>query len=537
MMRSLYSGVSGLKNHQIRMDVIGDNISNVNTIGFKGSRVMFQTILSQMIKGAAAPQEDRGGTNPQEVGLGMMVASIDKLMHQGNLQSTGKNTDVAIQGNGFFIVTNGEKRFYTRAGDFNVDGKGYLVNPQGMRVLGWMPTRDASGNWTINTAAELQEIRIPVGEKIPAKATSKIRLRCNLDSRVSVLPPEFTMTVTDNEGQVHHLRFTINYNRANDQWIWTLAQDTSEAGGTFPTGATGTITRNPDGTIAGITGFPLDLDDGDDAGPDIQITATVQNGNLVFSVTGANGGTGAPVTIKYNDKAIHYTSIEAYDSLGNTHRLTLRFEKVDANQNLWRWHADVENGTITAGGAGYVEFNADGSLANFTYDGGANGITIQPTGGASAFTIQVNPGTVGQFDGITQLASQFTTQIVEQDGYGLGVLETFSIDDRGVITGIFTNGQTRPLGQIALAMFTNPAGLNKVAGTLFDVSSNSGLPLIGEAGVGGRGTIAAGMLEMSNVDLASEFVDMIVTQRGFQANSRVITTTDQMLQELLTLKR
>lgn len=538
MLRSLYAGVSGLKNHQIRMDVIGDNIANVNTIGFKASRVVFQTLLAQMLKGAASPTEERGGVNPQEVGLGMLVASIEKIMSQGNLQTTGKNSDLAIQGNGFFMVTDGAKTYYTRAGAFNVDAHGNLVNPEGLKVLGWKAVRDAQGNLRIDTAATPEPIVIPVGQKMPARATTYVKYRCNLDARTYVFPREVTIDITDDEGNLHHTTISFRYDQANDRWVWTVTADRAEAGAAFATGATGFITRGADGRPNGVTGFPVDLNDADDPTPDAQLVAEVTADGVVFRVSGAYGETATPVTAKYDVTKSHYTSVEVYDSQGNTHRLTIRFEKPDPAQNVWRWYAEVEApATIVSGGSGTVVFNQDGSLASFTYDGGVNAMTIATNTGAGNITLTINPGTPGLFDGITQLASESTTVAVEQDGYSLGVLETFTVDDRGVITGIYTNGQTQPIAQVALALFANPSGLNRRAGNLYEVSNNSGMPLVGPAGTGGRGSISAGTLEMSNVDLATEFVDMIVTQRGFQANSRVITTSDQMLQELLTLKR
>jgi len=181
MMRSLYSGVSGLQNHQTRMDVIGNNISNVNTVGFKRGRVNFQDMISQQMSGAAKPTDELGGVNPKEVGLGMTVASIDNIFNQGNLQSTGVSTDIAIQGNGFFILKNGEESFYTRNGAFSLDMDGTLVNPaNGMRVQGWM-AQEVNGEQIVTTAATPTDLIIPVGSKDPAKATQNVNFACNLN--------------------------------------------------------------------------------------------------------------------------------------------------------------------------------------------------------------------------------------------------------------------------------------------------------------------------------------------------------------------
>mgnify|MGYP003523903999 FL=1 len=176
MMRSLYSGVSGLQNHQTRMDVIGNNISNVNTVGFKRGRVNFQDMISQQLQGAAKPSEELGGVNPKEVGLGMTVAAIDNIFNQGNLQSTGVSTDLAIQGNGFFIMKSGDETFYTRNGAFSLDSNGTLVNPaNGMRVQGWM-AQDVNGEQVLTTAATPGDLVIPVGSKDPAKETNNVEV-------------------------------------------------------------------------------------------------------------------------------------------------------------------------------------------------------------------------------------------------------------------------------------------------------------------------------------------------------------------------
>lgn len=193
MMRSLYSGVSGLKNHQVRMDVIGNNISNVNTHGFKTERVTFQDMISQELQGASEPNERIGGTNPKQVGLGSLIAAIDKIMTQGALQTTGKNTDVAVSGEGFFVVKDGDKQFYTRAGAFNVDKNGFYVNPaNGLKVQGWNSRLDDAGNKYINSAGSLEDIMIPLYSKEPARATQNVDFQSNLNASVAAVPSDAT---------------------------------------------------------------------------------------------------------------------------------------------------------------------------------------------------------------------------------------------------------------------------------------------------------------------------------------------------------
>lgn len=462
MMRSLYAGVSGLQNHQVRMDVIGNNISNINTTGFKKGRVNFQDMLSQSMSGASRPTDELGGVNPKQVGLGMSIASIDTIHTQGSMQSTGVTTDLAVQGNGFFIMAGGDKQFYTRAGAFGIDEKGTLVNPaNGMRVQGWM-AETVDGEAYVNTASDVGDLVIPVGGKDPASATSQVFLACNLDKRLDVIPDEA------GEGVIR-------------QNTWTIDKD-------------------------------------------------------------------------------------IYDDFGNVHRMRVSFSKLEGTENSWQATVavDPDNETATnttaevgaannADGTFIVNFNnlgtlqsaedAQGDLADIgdiqvqvSFD--VAGATAGEDGAPVRQTFNLNLGEAGSVvNTVTQFAETSSTKAFKQNGYGMGYLENFKVDQSGVITGVYSNGTNRMLGQVALATFTNQSGLEKAGETTFVVTNNSGDPNIGPTGIAGKGKIIAGALEMSNVDLAEQFTDMIVTQRGFQANSKTITTSDTMLQELLNLKR
>ncbi|MCZ8237950.1 MAG: flagellar hook protein FlgE [Leptospiraceae bacterium] len=464
MMRSLYSGVSGLKNHQVRMDVIGNNISNVNTHGFKTERVTFQDMISQELSGASEPKDNIGGINPKQVGLGSLIAAIDKIMTQGSLQTTGKNTDVAISGEGFFIVKNGDKEFYTRSGAFNVDKNGYYVNPAtGVKVQGWNARKDEDGNRFINSAASVEDIVIPLYSKEPAKATSNVDFQSNLNAAALAVPPD-----------------------ATDEEIKKYIND-----------------------------------------PDP------------------------------NKRRGHLTSIKVYDDQGNTRQLEATLWKV--RENTWKAKFNLDAASqvsVDVKGTGGENTQLPGNVElelGFSPDGKivsvSDGVDSQTAGKLNAqisFRTEGNPavqnftmnfGEANLVNGVTQFSSDFTTKAVKQDGYPMGYMEAFSIDDTGTVTGVFSNGVRQPLATIAMATFTNPAGLNKAGDTMFSYSLNSGEANIGEAGVQGKGKINAGLLEMSNVDLSDQFTDMIVTQRGFQANSRTIVTSDQMIQEVLGLKR
>ena len=463
MMRSLYSGVSGMQNHQTRLDVIGNNVSNVNTTGFKRGRVNFQDMISQQLTGAAKPTEEVGGVNPKEVGLGMTVASIDTIFTQGNLQSTGVSTDIAIQGNGFFVLKNGQETFYTRAGTFGVDSEGTLVNPaNGLRVQGWM-AQEVNGEMVINTAGSTEDLIIPIGQKDSAKATTNVNFACNLNKNTQILQENASDSdilkatwgtetkVYDSFGNEHML--SVSFTRVpgtNNQWEATVNVDAENAAET--------MTRVGLGTTDGVEN--------------------------TFIVTFDNFGRLQSVT----------------DSAGNVTN---------------------EDGQVSI----QASFNVPGGNPD------ADGNPLRQT-------MNINLGTIGSIENtITQFAESSSTKAFYQDGYTMGYLDNFKIDASGIITGVYSNGTTRAIGQIAMASFTNQNGLEKAGDNTYVASNNSGLANIGTSGVAGKGSLLAGALEMSNVDLTEQMTDMIVTQRGFQANSKTIQTADTLLDTVLSLKR
>lgn len=518
MMRSLFAGVSALRYHQVRMDVIGNNIANVNTIGYKGSRVTFQELLSQTIRDASAPQAGRGGLNPMQVGLGVNLGTIATYHTQGPPQATGVTTDLAIQGDGFFILSHGNERFYTRAGMFDIDRDGNVVSlATGYRVMGWV----ADGRGNIDTNATVTEITIPKGATIDPAATTEIVLEGNLDARdsgrLSYSPSTVDITVGDETTQV---TFTLiptgNFNEF--EWRVTATKGTWDEDRDPPSG---TIRLDDKGEVVASTG-------------DSPFTLRLNGNSITFDPPGVSGGLdfgwSYPDGTKSEAKGVFQpaeatvTTIAVFDSLGSTHDVAIHFQKIDDNR--WKWWAEDEAGNELAGSNREIVFDAQGRVLT------ASGtITIPGVGGASP--IQITPS----FAGLTQFGEAATATAVSQNGYGAGVLTSIGIDANGVIVGSFSNGLDRNLAQIATATFANPSGLLKAGDTLFRISTNSGPALVGVPGTGSRGSISSGTLEMSNVDLSQEFTDMIVTQRGFQANSRIITTSDEMLQELVNLKR
>ncbi|MFZ4618380.1 MAG: flagellar hook protein FlgE [Rectinemataceae bacterium] len=463
MLRSLFSGVAGLQNHQVRMDVVGNNIANVNTTGFKKGRVNFQDLLYQQMAGASKPNGDVGGVNPKEIGLGMSIASVDTIHTQGSLQTTGVMTDLAVQGNGFFVLKKGEQTMYTRAGDFGLDKDGKLVNPgSGLRVQGWL-AKTVNGRDTLTTSGQLQDIIIPVGSKDPARATQKVDLACNLDKRTPEIPQGSGADSTeqgtwrieeklyDSFGQVHNLR--VEFTRVAGQTNqWNAA-----------------VSVDPESKTATNTSVAI----------------------------------GQPATGQANSFLVEF------DNRGLLQRVT---DRQGANAPA--------TGALDIG----VSFDVQGATAQ---------------GGTPARQdFRLNLGTVGSATNtVTQFAERSSTKVFSQDGYAMGYLDNFKIDQTGGVTAVYSNGSNRSIGQVALASFTNPNGLEKIGETNFVQSNNSGMANVGPSGIAGKGKIVAGSLEMSNVDLAEQFTDMIVTQRGFQANSRTIQTADQILQELLALKR
>ena len=462
-MRSLYSGVSGLQNHQTRMDVIGNNISNVNTNGFKRGRVNFQDMISQQMSGAAKPTDELGGVNPKEVGLGMTVATIDNIFTQGNLQSTGVSTDIAIQGNGFFLLKSGEESFYTRNGAFGLDRDGTLVNPaNGMRVQGWMAD-EVNGQMLISTAATPEDLIIPVGAKDPAKETTNVNFACNLNKNT----PEILEGASDDD--------IYKGTWGTEQKIYDSFGNEHLLSVSFRR-----VVGNPNQWLA---------------------TVLIDPDNSDYTQTRVGLGT--------------------TDGMGNT--FLVNFDNYGALQSVSDTAGNITNPE------GQVMIQASFAVSDSNPD--ANGNPYRQT-------MNINLGTIGSFkDTITQSASKSTTKAFYQDGYTMGYLDNFKIDQSGVITGVYSNGTNRTIGQIALASFANDRGLEKAGDNTYVESNNSGMARIGESGVAGKGTLMAGALEMSNVDLSEQMVDMIVTQRGFQSNAKTITTADTLLETVLSLKR
>lgn len=705
MLRSLMTAVTGVRAHQTMLDVTGNNIANVNTVGYKKDFTVFQDLLYQTTQGATGPGANRGGINPAQVGLGVSVAAIETIHTQGPAQFTGNKTDMMIQGDGFFVLRNGGSRMYSRAGNFVRDAASDLVHSgTGYKVQGYKMERDPLNPQKYLQGSEPVDINIPIGKKMAPRGTSLVDFQCNLDSRSAAYLPIGYMDLPFNEecgtpGNPSGVaKVTIN-GVEHSMKFWT----TPDNGGTAPANGEKyfTITYN-DGAAEGklemdMLGikdglpqlyFPGTTPPATSSEIEIKMPSTAANNNVKVTYDNTTGllrfkdkATGAlhlemnlqskmdyasfsvkdkdaketRVLAEFNEKwphlssmgkrelsmtlwyeqegtpgvksevvtvpvkadgtfdfeklpltvpgftagqlkiipgsngsalqfqrvkdltkegaaldkaefettkqvfigGFHQTKQTIYDCQGNPQTLEVNFKKI--TENRWRWEAFLLEGTLNKQ-TGQCE-DASGNVVNKL-----SSIQPVPSSGELAFCgcgpigkaypeeseIEIPFSLEGKTNqkikldfsghgdvlkGVTQFASETTTKAVFQDGYKMGVLNDFNIGRDGTITGLYTNDQTQPVYRLALATFTNPQGLDKQGDAMFRETVNSGQANIDAATVNGKGAVVGGNLEMSNVDLTEEFTRLIISQRGFQANTRVVTTSDQILEEVVNLKR
>jgi flagellar hook protein FlgE len=444
VLRAMYSGVSGLRAEGEALGVVGDNIANINTTGFKSQRALFEDVLGHSIL---------AGTASSMPGSGVKVGDIQQMFTQGTLQNTGVSTDVALNGDGFFTVKGTvdgvTSDFYTRAGTFTINRDGNLVNPAGLHVQGYA----ANGDGTFD--ASISDVKAPTAA-LPARATTNLEVTANLDSAATAI-------------------------------------NTAALAGPPPVAANPWDAQNPANTAN-------------------------------FS-----------------------TTMTTYDSLGNAHTMDVYFRKSDTVANTWDYHVLTDGADVTGGTAGQNSEIGSGSLA-FTTNGALNTITtttpiavdfVGATAGQAItldFGTSIGAGGTG-LDGTTQFAGSSNVSSQSQDGYASGDFSGVSIDGTGIVQGLYTNGQKIDMAQLAVAKFRSNDGLGRAGQNLWIETRDSGTAAMGTAGSGGRGATSAGALEGSNVDLAEEFVGLIQHQRSFSANSKTITTADEMLQELINIKR
>lgn len=461
MMRSMFSGVSSLRAHQLRMDVIGNNIANVNTVGYKASTVTFAEMYSQTLSGASSSTDSRGGTNPMQVGLGATTASIAVNHTKGSIQRTDVATDLMVDGSGFFMVSsdkNGQNMYYTRAGNFAMDEQGYLVTTEGNFVL------------DVNKKA----IQVNMSDTKNATETDRITINGNIN--VNAGDYTTTLDIYDSLGDIH----TLNVNFKGDA-LRTTAPITLAA--------------------------PMDAYDPLNVAADGTVTAAARNYSFKKMTVTDNTG-----TQQYPPGAPPANDIYAM------------FNESGEIVDLVQVAAGVDPRTVAPA------TNAIGNL-------------VVQIPGASSLSLAMNRsiffanGDTTKSRIFTQVSKESDAKGVQLEGISAGSIDTFNISSKGEVIGIYTNGERKVLQVLGLVDFDNPAGLEKIGSNLFRNTPNSGVPKYGAPSTGSFGAVTAGALEMSNVDLAAQFTDMITTQRGYQANSRVITTSDEILQELVNLKR
>ncbi len=581
MLKSLFSGVSGLQSHQVAMDIESNNIANVNTVGFKYSRANFSDLLAQTKAIATAPQGQLGGKNPVQVGLGSTVSSTTRIFSQGSIQNSDKNTDIAIQGDGFFIISpdGGNTYKYTRSGDFKFDANGNFVDNNGFIAQGWL--RDPVTN-KVDSTAPIQNITIAPGLTTPAQATQEVVLKANLNSgpTVTSFSPTYQVdssgNTTDSNGNTVNsdnvgVMFNSNgeaFNLKDGQGVEVSYdggtnyktykyKSASPGAGEFATMADLRKLISDDATAISSTAVvtvtdkgKIEIDNSTAGGADldIKVQAHVDSANNIVENTKFTTSMSALASVLPNtagsiafsqdmNAATHSSSIDIFDSLGTKHTLRTAFRKTSQS----RWDitmsvptpAEIDTTAPKNEKIGNITFNDDGSLAQ--YNPGI--LSFSANNGSKPFqTINLSFGTPNQFNGITSFDSPSATSGISQDGYTGGDLVGIRIDQSGTLVGSFSNGRSFGLAQIGMAKFTNNEGLSTEGGNVYSQSANSGEPIIGTAATAGRGFIQSSALEASNVDLSRALTQLIIIQRGFQANGKTITTSDQLLQTLIGLK-
>lgn len=584
MSTAMYSGVSGLKAQGTRLDVIGNNIANISTNGYKSQSVSFSDLLSQTLSSATAPSTatNRGGTNAQQVGLGVNVAAISTNMDTGSTETTGSDMDVSIGGDGFFIVEGGGSGTYqfTRAGNFGVDTNGNLT-VNGLTVCGWQAyTKNTDGTYTYDTQKTVSPINLfsdtTNGNKkvIAPSASATATLSGTLDptstaqgtglqaiNATHTSDSTSTMTVYDAEGNSYdvQVKLTKCYTDASTSLAAgkvTGGIDLSGLSSTNKLSITNGSNDQLDIKIGSSAAVTLDFASADksyssasDLVADIntaitadsslsgKVTASLSSDgkNIIFtSVTSGSansvsitGGNAMSTILGTTSTMTTVAGTDAYTGTGNT---------------SWYWEAAPSDSTLSVGtpSSGYIEFNSKGKLVTGdTAYSTTPSVTLTPSSsvGAATFDVKLDLSGLSSYT-TSSTTSSGSSVTAKADGYASGELQDVAIGSDGIITGSYSNGQKQPLAMLSLATFTNPEGLEKIGTNLYTTTVNSGTFTGGvAAGTSGTGKLSSGTLEGSNVDLAQEFSNMMITQRAYQANSKIITTSDEMMETLINLKR
>lgn len=547
---ALSAGLSGLLAHQRKLDVIGHNLANVNTTGFKARRTRFSDMVYQTVKPVAGSSTTgSGGSNAIQIGSGVRIAKADIQFGQGTLQETGGEFDFAIDGGGFFVLDGpGGQALYTRDGGFQLDSTGHLIDGgSGYAVKRMGTLGDIQGPGVGFQTPGDPKIRIPFGTQIPGVQTGTMQLEGNLDARaigprariltsagpflnggaaaattdllndLDTIVTPFTggdsveITGTDADGTPVASSFAVDGTTTLGDLLGAI--DTLFAGATSSLDTDGNLLLTADST--GESFLSLDLENNSGNTGELNFAAH----RMLIEQAG-------------NEGALVDSSVEIFDSQGRAHSVTLQYQKVADNE--WNLTASIDetSGTVIDGEVHRIRFGEDGSFQSVENSGiGDAKFIFQIDGLANPQEITLDLGTPTEFDGLTQVANSSSTR-VGQDGFPSGSVVEANVTADGVIEGIATNGRRIQIAQLAMAMFQNPSGLLAGGSNYYSESVASGQAQIGNPTTGGRGSVRIGQLEASTVDVALEFTQLIVAQRGFSASARTITVTDEILQEL-----
>ena len=555
MANSLLTGISGLRGHQKMLEVVGNNLANLNTTAYKTSRTLFSDLMYEVQRGTSSSSSGLlGSVNSVQIGTGSRLSQVDLNFAQGNLESTGNDMDLAMDGGGFFVASSGERTYFTRAGAFSLDESGYLSDPStGYLVRRFGPTGEPNGDLPAFQTPGDDRVYVPKGVSIPGQVSTEMQIKGNLSSTstgpvaqevmtstpllASGLPATLTTRLSDlDTNTVNYIagdkilisgRRTDGSNPTVTELVLTptstvgdlvAALNSSFAGATITVDGLGNIVGTADST--GPSFLSMSFSDG----PTNTGRSDFEDHEMILTRTGKNADT-------------VFQSVEVFDESGAGHTIGLTMTK-QADQS-WTLVASVSptEGTILDSLVEGISFQPDGSFAQVTGSGvGDSNITVQFRGQPASQTLNLRFGTPAQFDGLTALGQASRLQLTP-DGFPPGELAEVQIDTDGKVFGLASNGLKIPLAQLAIASFRNPDGLVAIGNNYYTSSLASGNPDIGTALSGSRGALRAGQLEGSNVDLALEFTRLIIAQRGFSANARTITVTDEILQELTSIIR
>jgi len=551
----LSAGATEPHGHKRVLDIAGNNLANVNTIAFKAGRTTFSELLNETIKKASQPTADISGTNPQQFDsvTGMGGMSPNKL--QGNIINTGNPLDLAVKGEGYLVLSDGQQNIYVRSGSFAVDSDSSLVDPAtGYHVQRVGSVGETDGFQTPDNS----DIHIPYDVEMPAKATSEIIVSGNLSAN-SAFSVAQTQVITSN------LAYTYNNGTAATEN--TQISQLDQYSGTLTSGTITISGYNKDGT-AFASGINFDIDESTTLGDLINhlntnvldgSTASLENGQIRI-IDDTSGYSKTDITLSYSGDGSLKTpayfeistvgaeeskniNITVYDSQGGKHVLSGAFVRTD-NANTWDMvltsiTGDIHQITMPNRRIEGITFDAsDGSYAGLDGSDSAKFVITFAHDSASPQIIEINPGTAGKLDGLTQFAGNSTAVAREQNGYEAGRLTNISINNNeGILNGTFTNGIKKNIATIRIALFQNPSGLESIGKGYFIPSANSGKAAVTKAMTGGAGLIQGGALEKSNADVITEFANMIQAQNGFQASAKSIRVANQILRELTSLIR